>query len=29
VIAKVHKEAALDIAALFPGQTLPDLRPMS
>lgn len=27
VIAKVHKEAALDIEALFPGQTLPELSP--
>lgn len=27
VIAKVHKDAALDLDALFPGQTLPDLAP--
>ncbi len=27
VIAKVHKEAALDLEALFPGQTLPELAP--
>lgn len=27
VIAKVHKEAALDIEALFPDQTLPELAP--
>ncbi len=27
VIAKVHKEAALDFEALFPGQTLPELAP--
>lgn len=27
VIAKVHKEVALDIETLFPGQTLPELAP--